>query len=261
MSSRTLNIIHFSDLHFGRIQNQVLVDLEKYLEENQDHLNLVILTGDLTQRAKKDQFIAAKDFLNKIKVPVFVVPGNHDVPLYNLFLRFFSPYSKFRKYMGNLISNYYEDEHIAVFGLWTVNPFKVEAGRISQRDILAVTEKFKSVPSHKIKILAGHHPIATYEDPKIKKLFEKLIELKPDFLMWGHDHQSSIQHFDETKKMLPIMMASGTTVSSRVRAEANSFNFISIVDCDVVIKTMVHVNGDGQGFFAEKEFRSTLKAH
>ena len=259
MNSGTINIIHFSDLHFGRIQNQVLVDLEKYLKDNQDELSLVIITGDLTQRAKKEQFIAAKDFLNKIKVPVFVVPGNHDVPLYNLFLRFFSPYSKFRKYMGNLISNYYEDERIAVFGLWTVNPFKVQSGRISQRDILSVTEKFKAVPAHKIKILAGHHPIATYEDPKIKKLFEKLIALKPDFLMWGHDHQSSIMHFDETTKMLPIMMASGTTVSSRVREEANSFNLITILGDEVVIKTMVHISGEG--FLSEKEFSSTLKKH
>ncbi len=256
MSSRTLNIIHLSDLHFGRIQNQVLVDLEAYLEKEKDQINLVIITGDLTQRAKKDQFIAAKDFIEKIKCPVFVVPGNHDVPLYNLFLRFFSPYSRFKKYMGNLISNFYEDENFSIFGLWTVNPFRVEDGKISQHDILNVTEKFRTVDPRKIKILAGHHPIATFEEPKIKKLFEKLIELKPDFLMWGHNHQSSITYFDEKTKMLPIMMASGTTVSSRVRAEANSFNYISIIDNDVIIKTMVHVNG--KGFLAEKEFQASL---
>lgn len=254
--SKTLNIIHFSDLHFGRIQDQVLNDLDEYLQDNQDLINLVILTGDLTQRAKKEQFIAAKDFLSKIKIPVFVVPGNHDVPLYNLFLRFFSPYSRFKKYMGNLISNYYEDDHIAVFGLWTVNPLKVQAGKISESDILAVTEKFMKVPDHKIKILAGHHPIATYEEPKIKKLFEKLIELKPDFLMWGHDHQSSIKYFDETKKMLPLMLASGTTISSRVREEANSFNLISIQDKTVNVKTMAHMAG--QGFFISSEFDGVL---
>lgn len=63
--SKTLNIIHFSDLHFGRIQDQVLNDLDEYLQDNQDLINLVILTGDLTQRAKKEQFIAAKVFLSK----------------------------------------------------------------------------------------------------------------------------------------------------------------------------------------------------
>lgn len=254
--TKTLNIIHFSDLHFGRIQDQVLNDLNQYMENNTDLINLVILTGDLTQRAKKEQFIAAKDFLLKIKVPVFVVPGNHDVPLYNLFLRFFSPYSRFKKYMGNLISNYYEDESIAVFGLWTVNPLTVQAGKISESDIMAVTEKFKEVEDHKIKILAGHHPIATYEEPKIKKLFEKLIELKPDFLMWGHDHQSSIKYFDEKKQMLPLMLASGTTISSRVRAEANSFNLITIKGQSVKIQTMVHI--EGEGFSAEKEFNGYL---
>ena len=257
MSSKTLNIIHFSDLHFGRIHDQVLTDLEKFLNDNSEIITLVILTGDLTQRAKKEQFIAAKEFLSKIKVPVFVVPGNHDVPLYNLFLRFFSPFSRYRKYMGNLISNFYEDEHVAIFGLWTVNPLKVEEGKIRESDILLVTEKFKSIPDHKIKILAGHHPIATYEDPKIKKLFEKLIELRPDFLMWGHDHQSSITYFDEKTKMFPILMAAGTTVSSRVRVEANSFNLITINDSDVLIKTMVHI--PEKGFYPEKEFRAQLK--
>ncbi len=256
MSSRTLNIIHLSDLHFGRIQNQVLLDLEAYVESVKDQLNLVVITGDLTQRAKKEQFIAAKEFIEKIKCPVFVVPGNHDVPLYNLFLRFFSPYSRFKKYMGNLISNFYEDENFSIFGLWTVNPFRVEDGRISAHDILNVTEKFSKVDPKKIRILAGHHPISTFEEPKIKKLFEKLIELRPDFLMWGHDHQSSITYFDEAKKTFPIMMASGTTVSSRVRKEANSFNWISVTGYDVVIKTMVHLNGIG--FSAEKEFTATL---
>lgn len=253
---KTLKIIHFSDLHFGRIQDQVLNDLEQYLQDNQDLITLVIITGDLTQRAKKEQFIAAKDFLSRIKIPVFVVPGNHDVPLYNLFLRLFTPYSRFKKYMGSLISNYYEDDNIAIFGLWTVNPLKVQAGKITESDILAVTEKFKKVSDHKIKILAGHHPIATYEEPKIKKLFEKLIELKPDFLMWGHDHQSSIKYFDEKTKMLPLMMASGTTISSRVREEANSFNLITITDIDVHVKTMAHM--EGKGFFVAAEFNGTL---
>lgn len=258
MNSKTLNIIHFSDLHFGRIHDVVLSDLEKYLQENSEKLSLVILTGDLTQRAKKAQFIAAKKFLEKIKTPIFVVPGNHDVPLYNLFLRFFSPYSKFKKYMGSLVSNYFENEDLAVFGLWTVNPYKIEDGKITEKDILLVTEKFKSLPVNKIKILAGHHPISTYEEPKIKKLFEKLIALKPDFMMWGHDHQSSIKHFDEVKKTLPIMMASGTTVSSRVREEANSFNLITIEGCDVKIKTLVH-DKERNGFYAEKEFIGSLK--
>ena len=254
--TKTLNIIHLSDLHFGRIQDKVLNDLNQYLEDNKDIINLVILTGDLTQRAKKEQFIEAKKFLSQLSVPIFIVPGNHDVPLYNLFLRLFKPYSRFKKYMGALINNYYEDEHFAVYGLWTVNPLKVQSGKISESDILIATDKFSQVKDHKIKILAGHHPISTYKRPKLKKLFDKLIEIKPDFLMWGHDHQSSIKYFDEETKKLPIMLASGTAISSRVRQEANSFNLITIVGKDVKVQTVVHI--DGSGFSTEKEFIGIL---
>ena len=255
-NTKTLNIIHLSDLHFGRIQDKVLNDLIQYLEDNKDIINLVVLTGDLTQRAKKEQFIAAKNFLSQISVPIFIVPGNHDVPLYNLFLRLFKPYSRFKKYMGALINNYYEDENFAIYGLWTVNPLRVQSGKISESDILIATEKFSKVADYKIKILAGHHPISTYERPKLKVLFKKLVELKPDFLMWGHDHQSSVRYFDENTKMLPIMLASGTAISSRVRQEANSFNLITIKDKDVKVQTIVHV--EGLGFSTEKEFNGIL---
>ena len=255
-NKKTLNIIHLSDLHFGRIQDKVLNDLNRYLKDNKNLINLVILTGDLTQRAKKDQFIEAKIFLSQISAPVFIVPGNHDIPLYNLFLRIFRPYSRFKKYMGTFINNYYEDENFAVYGLWTVNKLTVESGKISESDIISATEKFSEVADYKIKILAGHHPIATYENPRIKKLFEKLITLKPDFLLWGHDHQSSIKYFDEKTKMLPLMLASGTAISSRVRQEANSFNLITIIGEEVRIQTLVH--NEGLGFFAEKEFLGVL---
>ncbi len=251
----TLTIIHFSDLHFGRIQEHILSELESYLKSHEKEINLVILTGDLTQRAKKAQFLAAKNFLSKIKVPLFIVPGNHDVPLYNLFLRFFTPYSRFKKYMGHLISNYYESDDLAVFGLWTVNPFKVEAGKIRESDIEEVIEKFKSIEKDKIKIIACHHPIAAYDHPKIKKLFQKLIDQNPHFLLWGHDHQSSVKYFDEEKKLFPLMLASGTTISSRVREEANSFNVIKINGSDVVVETLVHSK---EGFMVARDFKAKI---
>jgi 3',5'-cyclic AMP phosphodiesterase CpdA len=256
MLSSTFSIAHFSDLHFGRIHGDVLKDLEKYLNDHRD-LSMIILTGDLTQRAKKEQFIAAKEFLEKIKIPVFIVPGNHDVPLYNLFLRFFSPYSRYRKYMGNLVNNFYEDDKMAIFGFWTVNPYKVADGRISESDIIEATEKFKNVSEKKIKILAAHHPVATYEGDKGKRLYEKLLALKPDFLLWGHDHQSSVKYHDEKTKAFPLMLASGTTFSSRVREEANSFNIITVNGADITITTMVHASKSG--FLAERAFSAVIE--
>ena len=238
MSSRTLNIIHLSDLHFGRIQGQVLTDLETYLENEKNNLNLVIITGDLTQRAKKEQFLAAKDFLMKIKCPLFIVPGNHDVPLYNLFLRFFRPYKKFLRHLGPFATNYYENEHVAIYGLWTLDRFTVKDARISSTDLKQIEEKFAKVPADKIKLIASHHPL-----PKLKN-FDRLLKLCPHFLLWGHEHQSSVQPLSKEREF-PYIMAAGTSTSNRTRKEVNSFNVMRIDGSEVLIEIMGHADESG----------------
>jgi predicted phosphodiesterase len=158
-----------------------------------------------------------------------VVPGNHDVPLYNLFLRFFSPYKKFLRYLGPFAQNYFEDENVAVYGLWTTNNFSIQSGGMSKKDINRMTERFTAVPTHKMKIIACHHPI---ENDKNLKL---ALALNPDFILWGHEHQSRIQRSDKT-----IMLASGTSASTRTRTEANSFNYITVENDKAVIEIYRH---------------------
>lgn len=249
---RPFSIIHLSDLHFGRIHPVTLEHLDQFMTERKDDIKLAILTGDMTQRAKTEEFLAAKEFMHSLNAPLFVVPGNHDVPLYNLFLRFFSPYKKFLRYLGPFAQNYYEDENVAVFGLWTVDNFTIQSGKLRAEDLEEIEEKFRNVSPEKIKIIACHHPLFSIRHPKIKKDLTRLMDLKPHFILWGHEHQSSISSVHENE-LYPIILASGTSVSSRIRIEANSFNYMTFTDEGFSIEIFHHFKSHHKFDVVEKK--------
>lgn len=226
--SKPLRFLHLSDLHFGRIEDRVLTKLEQYITSQDNVFNLTILTGDLTQRAKSSQFIAAKEFLAKLKCPLFLVPGNHDVPLYNPFIRFFNPYLKFKRFFNDHSPQFYEDENVVVYGLWTVNNFSIKDATVDSRQVDLMEAKFKSTPAHKIKIIAFHHPLATAESSRVERALRRIRAMKPHVMMWGHDHKANAKYWDAEAKAGPVMVAAGTSVSNRTREETNSFNIIEV---------------------------------
>lgn len=213
--------------------------LDNFLKQRKEEIKLAILTGDITQRARKEEFLAAKEFINSLEHPLFVVPGNHDVPLYNLFLRFFSPYKKFLSYLGPFAKNFYEDDDVAVFGLWTVDNFAIQTGKLRDEDLEEIEEKFSHVSSDKIKIIACHHPLLSIKHPRIKHDLNRLINLSPHFMLWGHEHQSAIMSVYEDKQY-PIILASGTSASTRTRTESNSFNYLTFEDNKFSIEVYRH---------------------
>src|SRR5687768_4988171 len=101
-------IVHISDLHFGRVDPTLLDPLRRAVEAVSPHV--VVVSGDLTQRAKPEQFREARRFLDTLPRPHIVVPGNHDVPLYNVFQRFFQPLDKYRRYISAELEPHYIDE-------------------------------------------------------------------------------------------------------------------------------------------------------
>lgn len=240
------SVLHLSDLHFGRVKYETLQSLKDFITHRPEKLDLVILTGDLTQRAKKEQFVEARQFLESLPCPVFVVPGNHDVPLYNIFLRFFSPYKRYQKYMGDWTKTYYEDDRVAVVGLWTVNNWRIQEGRLSSRQVKEACEKFQNVKPGKVKILAFHHPVLTTSDKSQLNLVKKVLEMKPDIMLWGHDHHSHAEYFDALKKELPLLVAAGTTISSRTRKETNSFNWIGFSKDQIEVRTYCFSEENGK---------------
>ena len=110
-------IVHLSDLHFGRIDPAILDPLAALIVSMRP--DVVVVSGDLTQRARKAQFQGARAYLDRLPKPQVVVPGNHDVPLYRVWERFLSPLGKYRRHFDDDLEPDFIDDEIAVIGINT----------------------------------------------------------------------------------------------------------------------------------------------
>ncbi len=227
-------LIHISDIHFGRVNYAVAEKLIVIISELKP--NLTVVSGDLTQRARSAQFIEAKEFLDKLPNPQIIVPGNHDIPMHNVFDRFFSPLEKYKKYITGDLEPFYNDEEIAVIGVNTARSLTIKDGRINERQIAAIREKLCKFPDEMLKVIVTHHPFDLPEgfDDKVvgraELAMEKLADCGADLFLAGHIHVSHIGHTAtryklETRRSALVVQA-GTATSTRGRGEANSFNLI-----------------------------------
>ena len=134
-------LVHLSDLHFGRVNAQIIAPLIETISEiNPD---LVAVSGDLTQRARSHQFREARAFLDALPQPQIVVPGNHDVPLHNVFTRFLQPLDKYRRYITDDLQPVYADEEIVVVGVNTARSLTIKGGRINEDQVARIREKLR----------------------------------------------------------------------------------------------------------------------
>lgn len=253
---KPLNILHLSDLHFGRIDQTVLINLKKFLINHQDTITHYILTGDLTQRARSHEFMSAAEFLKTLEKPLFLVPGNHDIPLYNLYQRIFSPYKKFLKYFETQSQIFYEDEQLAIFGLWTTNNLTVSQGKIKQKQIDELKAKFQHVSPQKIRIIASHHPVFSQKYPMSANSQAEIIKLKPHLVLSGHEHYAEVRHFSQDS-VLPICVSSGTSTSTRLRAQSNGFNLISILENELKVE-IYQFDSEKNEFVCDEKFGTKI---
>src|SRR5215204_5310780 len=126
-------IAHISDLHFGAADPLVAELLAEAIESIRP--DLVVVSGDLTQRARKSQFLEARSFLDRLSFPQLIVPGNHDVPLYNVFDRFVNPLENYQRYITPDLEPFHSDDEIAVAGVNTSRSLTIKGGRISGSQI------------------------------------------------------------------------------------------------------------------------------
>jgi 3',5'-cyclic AMP phosphodiesterase CpdA len=237
-------IVHLSDLHFGRTDAALLEPLRQRVKAIAP--DLVVVSGDLTQRAKPWQFREAKAFLDTLPKPQVVVPGNHDIPLYNLFQRFFAPLDKYRRYVGGDLEPQYIDDEIAVVGINTARSLTWKNGRINTVQVEKVRSKICHLPDHVAKIIVTHHPFdvpAQHDDRDLVDRADMAMRVfaacGADMLLSGHLHKTHTGHSAERYKIpghSALIVQAGTATSTRARGESNSFNALHVTPDGVAIE-------------------------
>ncbi|MBV9564173.1 MAG: metallophosphoesterase, partial [Bradyrhizobium sp.] len=153
-------IAHLSDLHFGAQDPLAVEALASALAEHVP--DVVVVSGDLTQRARRGQFRAADAFLRRIEAnggAVVMVPGNHDIPLYDVARRFLSPLRRYRRYAAAGRRECYFDEEVAIVGLNTARSLTFKNGRLSLAQINGLSDGFTAASPGAIRLLVTHHPL------------------------------------------------------------------------------------------------------
>jgi 3',5'-cyclic AMP phosphodiesterase CpdA len=235
-------IVHFSDIHFG---TEVESACEAFITDiNRECPDLVVMSGDVTQRGRTKEYKTAKQFLSRVRFPMVVIPGNHDLPAWNPLKRFFGASSRFQKYISSDMFPFYRDKKIAVLGVNTSRALRWSSGSISAAQVNRIREKFLALPSNLIKVVVLHHNIM----PSRGKHGERLLGHAKDFflgvrdcgidiVLTGHLHDSytNVLSKDTTFGKPLIVSQAGTAVSRRVRNGFNEYNLVHIGDRQVQI--------------------------
>jgi len=256
-------ILHISDLHFGH----------PYLPEAGEALlriapsfdaDAIVVSGDVSQRAKAHEFEAARNFLDRLPgVPMLVVPGNHDVPLYRVVERVVKPHGLYCKHITPDLNPILELDGALLVGLDSTSPFRcISNGRVHRDQLERCQQIFATAPPAAVRIVVAHHHFAPGPDyahdrtmPKARRAIDSFVDQGVEMILGGHSHRSyignSLNFFPGNHRDRGIIIVQcGTTTSSRGRGRERNENTFNVIDVGARTLSVMHY----MYFEARREF-------
>ena len=231
-------LLQVSDPHFGTERPEVVAALERFAHELRP--GVLLLSGDITQRATVAQFAAARAFVDRLGVPVVLaIPGNHDIPLFNVAARLFSPYGHFSQAFGKDLAPQFENDDVLVLALNTTRWYRHADGAVSAAQIEQVARRLEAARPGQARFVVVHQPVAVTREEDRHNLLHgagaavrRWAAAGADIVVGGHIHLPFVLPLRERWADLPRpvwAVQAGTAVSHRVRADAgNSVNVFRV---------------------------------
>jgi 3',5'-cyclic AMP phosphodiesterase CpdA len=228
-------IVHLSDLHTGRLDPAVEAPLVGAIRSASP--DLVVLSGDLTQRATTAQFREARAIIDALGIRVLTIPGNHDVPLWNVARRFLTPLARYRQHITSDLSPMFVDDEVVVVGVNTARSFAWGEGRINLSQVDEALARLAAAPRDATRIVVTHHP---FDLPpgvregrllgRAKMAMARFASAGADLFLSGHLHLSHVSHSAERYRIAghSALIVQAGTVSLRGRGEQPSFNLLRL---------------------------------
>lgn len=248
-----MRLCHLSDLHFGhhdqRLADALAADIVNARPD------LVVVSGDFTQLGTEAEFRMARAFLDALRLPVFAVPGNHDVPARNLFRRFLDPYGAYRRHIAAELEPLLELPGVVLAGIKTSRRARAELnwahGSISRSQLDRLEQRLRATDPKALRIVVAHHPLMQPEGDVLRPMrlvrradlaLQTFSRLGVRLVLSGHFHLSYSRNHGERPTeaapaglaeaaAAPILVAqAGSAISTRLRGAANGHNVIDIRD-------------------------------
>lgn len=243
-------LLHLSDTHFGTEQPRVAEALVALAAQQQPEV--VVLSGDITQRARPSQFQAAKAFIERLGSPVLAIPGNHDIALLDIWARFARPYKRFANTFGADLEPVYDSADWLVVGVNTTRARRHKHGEVSAAQIARVAHLLAAAKPAQLRVVVVHQPAAVpkaCERPNLLRGHQEATQAwaaaGADLVLGGHIHLPYVMPLGRLARRMWVVQA-GTAVSSRTRPGVpNSVN---------VLRWDVHTKGDVES--AQSGFQS-----
>lgn len=225
-------LLHMSDSHFGTERPPVLAALRQLVHESRPAL--VVLSGDLTQRARARQFAAARAFVQGLATPYLAIPGNHDIPLYDLATRLLAPYARYRAAFGAELEPEWTSADWLVLGVNTTRWWRHKQGEVSDAQIERVAGCLRAARPEQVRVVVVHQPMAVIRDADRRNLLRgharaarAWTEAGAQLVLGGHIHLPYVRPLPASAGPPLWVVQAGTAVSHRLRGDtSNSVNLL-----------------------------------